>query len=140
MPKTPSTGFYHQPFLWRVASAGMLIRCYCGRCKRAQHYLAMDLVPIFGSDAVVGRIWQICPRCGHSDRWTEQERHPNSEDVGNLVIRRPAGLRAVQLWEDQFYGPPPFGPPWPPPVHMASVKPRVYTGLQWRDLTNWDRR
>ena len=57
MPKTPSSGFYHQPFLWRVAGARMLIRCYCGWCRRAQHYLAMDLVPIFGSDAVVGRLW-----------------------------------------------------------------------------------
>ncbi len=138
MPKTPSSGFYHQPFLWRIAGARMIIRCYCGWCRRAQHYLAMDLVPIFGSDAVVGQLWGCCPRCGKADRWTEQERLPTGDDVGNLVIRRPAGLKAVQLWADDFYGPAPYGPPWPPPPTMGSVPPRQYEGLTLANPSPWD--
>jgi len=46
-------------------------------------------------------------RCGRSDGWNEQERHPNSDDVANTLLRRPAGFRKVQLWRDEFYEPSP---------------------------------
>jgi len=62
MPKkTPSTGWYHQPFLWRAASAGMLIVCRCRECRRTVTYLAADLAPLYHRDAVVGRLWGACP-------------------------------------------------------------------------------
>jgi hypothetical protein len=127
MPKTPSTGFWHKPLLWRAANARMLIRCGCSRCQKVQHYLAMDLVPMFGSDAVVGELWGRCPRCGSSQYWFEQERYPNNDDVGFLEVRRPNGFRYVRQWKTEIYGPPPYGPPWPPPVMFGGVKP----GSDW---------
>lgn len=110
MPKTPSTGFAHQPFLYAIANAGMLVRCYCGACRRARYYLATDLIEIFGGRAVVGELWRRCPKCGSTFRWSETERYPNSDDVGHTIIRRPTGYRSVLQWEDEFYGPPAYGP------------------------------
>ena len=110
MPKTPSSGFWHQPFLWRLANAHMLVECRCGNCRVVRTYLARDLVKVWGPNAVVGQLFGRCPKCGSRERWREQERLALSEDVGNTVIRRPAGIRHVQLWRDEFYGPPAYGP------------------------------
>lgn len=107
MPKTPSTGWYHQPFLWRAAEAKMLVVCRCRSCRRSVTYFAADLVPLFHRDAVIGALWGTCPRCGGSECWAEQERHANSDDVANTVLRRPAGFRKVQLWREEFYEPSP---------------------------------
>ena len=93
----------------------MLVRFSCTWCKRSMHYLAADLAPLFHQDAVIGQLWGYCPRCGKSDYWREEERYANSSDVGHTVIRRPAGIRKVQLWRNEYYGPPVYGPPWPPP-------------------------
>lgn len=106
MPKTPSRGWWYQPFLWRAANAGMLVRCRCILCRRTVHYLATDLLEVFSRDAVIGNLWGCCPRCGSSDFWSESERYPSSDDVGHLVIRRPAGERRIQLWRNEYYGPP----------------------------------
>lgn len=110
MPKTPSTGYAHQPFLWRVANANMIVHCRCRKCVKAQNYLASDLVEVFGPNAVVGELWGRCPRCGSVDRWTEQERVVLASDVGHTVIRRPNGFRKTRLWTNQYYGPPAYGP------------------------------
>lgn len=110
MPKTPSTGWAHQPFLWKVANAGMLIECRCRRCERLRTYLAADLIGIFHPSAVVGELWGRCPRCGFSECWSEQERYAISADVGHTLIRRPSGFRKIQLWRNDYYGPPAYGP------------------------------
>ncbi|KFL31497.1 hypothetical protein JP75_08145 [Devosia riboflavina] len=110
MPKTPSTGFAHQAFLYAVANAGMLVRCECKACKRVRHYLASDLVHVFGGRAVVGELWGRCPKCGTTFRWIEQERYPTSDDVGHTLIRRPNGFRYIMQWVDEHYGPPATGP------------------------------
>ena len=84
----------------------MLVRCRCILCRRTVHYLATDLVEVFHRDTVIGHLWGRCPRCGSGDFWTEDERHPSSDDVGHLIIRRPAGVREIQLWKNEYYGPP----------------------------------
>jgi hypothetical protein len=109
LPKTPSTGWNHQAFLWRAAKAGMLVVCRCGKCKRARTYLAADLVSEFHRAAVIGELWGCCPRCGSVEHWGEQERYPCHDDVGHLVVRRPNGWRQVRLWRDELYEPPVLG-------------------------------
>jgi len=120
MPKTPSTGFWHQPRLWNCAKAGMLIVCTCRLCRRSVTYLAADLLEYFRGAAegearsaaplpdlrAIGQLWGKCPRCGSVEFWSEQERYPSSEDVGHTRIRRPAGYRRVPLWRDEWYEPP----------------------------------
>ena len=103
MPKTPSTGFWHQPRLWNCAKAGMLIVCTCRLCQRQVNYLAADLLPIFGELRLIGEIWGKCPRCGRSAGWREQARYATSDDVGNVLVRRPAGFRQVRQWNDEWY-------------------------------------
>ena len=105
MPKTPSTGWNHQPFLWRAAKAGMFVVCRCTKCRRMRTYLAGDLLPVFGRAAVIGELWSRCPRCGSAEYWREEERYPNSGDVGHTVVRRPNGFRQIQLWRDEYYEP-----------------------------------
>ena len=105
MPETPSTGFWHQPFLWRCAAADMLVRCTCRYCRRTVHYYAKDLLEVFHRNAVVGEIWGACPRCGKNSGWREQERYASSDDVGHTIIRRPNGYRKTLLWRNEYYGP-----------------------------------
>lgn len=119
MPKTPSTGFYHQARLWNCAKAGMLIVCTCQDCRRSVTYLASDLLEHFRWQAeqagrsrahlvemrLIGELWGKCPRCGTVEHWIEQERYPTSDDVGNTRIRRPAGFRQVRQWRDEWYEP-----------------------------------
>lgn len=83
----------------------MLVRCRCILCRRTVHYLASDLLEVFHRDRVIGTLWGSCPRCGTSDFWSERERHPSSDDVGHLVIRRPNGFRQIRQWRDEYYEP-----------------------------------
>lgn len=103
MPKTPSTGFWHQPRLWNCANAGMLVVCTCRRCQRQVNYLAADLVGIYGDLRLIGEIWRRCPRCGSESHWSEQARYTTADDVGHVRVRRPAGFRQVRQWRDEWY-------------------------------------
>jgi len=89
----------------------MLIVCTCRHCRRTVNYLAADLLPIYGHLRLIGEVWRQCPRCGRSDGWREQARYATSDDVGNVLIRRPAGFRQVRQWKDEWYGPQERPPP-----------------------------
>ena len=85
----------------------MLIVARCLLCRRTVHYLATDLVTVYNGELYVSDLFGgCCPKCGAGDFWSVRERYPNSDDVGHLRIRRPAGVRTTQLWRDEYYGPP----------------------------------
>ena len=83
----------------------MLVVAHCILCRRQITYLAADLVTVFSPDAYIEELFGgACPRCGTSDFCSVRERHPRSDDAGHLRIRRPAGVRKIQLWRDEWYG------------------------------------
>lgn len=111
MPKTPSSGFWHQPRLWNCAKAGMLVVCSCRGCQRAVNYLAADLVQLFGELRLVGQLWGRCPRCGSVEFWSERPRYPTSDDIGTLPYERYAryliltASKKSHVWGQRFYVP-----------------------------------
>lgn len=121
MSNSPSTYWKDKPFLYKAANDRMLIVCTCLNCRKTVTYLALDLIPIHGPQAIVGSLWGRCPRCGSQVNWRERQRFPSSDDVGHLVLRRPNGFRKIHLWTNAYYAPPPYGPPWPPPFDLGST-------------------
>jgi hypothetical protein len=102
----PSSEFYH-PRLGHAARAGFLITCKCHLCRRSQVYLASDLVEIYPEDLFLEDLFGgRCPRCEKSDFWRVRQRYPSSEDVGMLQVRRPDGVRRIQLWRSELYSAP----------------------------------
>lgn len=99
---------FYRTRLGQAAKAGMLIVAHCPSCKRLRTYLATDLIEAgyYPDGFVCDLFGPYCPHCGKGLRWTVRERHPSSDDVGHTVIRRPAGERRIQLWKDEYYGPP----------------------------------
>jgi predicted RNA-binding Zn-ribbon protein involved in translation (DUF1610 family) len=111
--KTPRSGLNYRTRLQEAAAASMLIVARCKLCRRSRHYLASDLLECgYHPGLFVEEIFgPRCPHCGSSNFFRVQERYANSDDVGNTVIRRPAGERRIQLWKDEYYGPLPKGEP-----------------------------
>ena len=100
---------FYRTRLNQAAAANMLIVAHCRSCRRLRTYLASDLIDAgYHAEAIVGELFgPCCPQCGQSWRWGVRERYANSDDGGNTVIRRPAGVRTTLLWKDEFYGPTP---------------------------------
>lgn len=120
MGNSGSTYLMNRPFLWKAANDRMLVVCRCLNCRKSVTYQAVDLLQVHHQNTLIGELWGRCPRCGSTSNWSERQRFPNSDDVGHLVIRRPSGFRKIQLWADAYYAPPPYGPPWPPPLSWKS--------------------
>ena len=99
---------FYRPRIGQAAAKGLLIVCKCNLCRRQQAYFATDLATIYRHDLFLDDLFGgRCPKCGRADFWRVRQRYPSSDDVGHLVIRRPAGERRTQLWRNEFYGPPP---------------------------------
>ena len=108
MTNSPPSSLFYRTRLGQAAKAHMLIVAHCRSCRRLRTYLAGDLLAVgYHAESFVCDLFgPYCPHCGQGWRWRVRERHPNSDDVGHTVIRRPAGERRIQLWRDEFYGPP----------------------------------
>ena len=107
MSNAPPSSIFYRTRLGQAAAAGMLIACRCNLCRRSRVYLASDLVPLYGEQAFVFELFEgRCPRCGSADFWSVWERHARNSDVGMLTVRRPAGVKTIQLWRDELYSAP----------------------------------
>jgi hypothetical protein len=85
----------------------MLLSCRCDLCRRTRIYLASDLVELYGPALYIEDLFDgRCPACGSGNFWRVRERHAWDSDVGMLVVRRPAGVRRIQLWRDELYSAP----------------------------------
>lgn len=108
MSNSPPSSEFYRPRLGQAAAAGLFIVCKCYVCRRSVVYLAADLVELYGDqqwleDLFGGR----CPRCQSRTSWRVRQRYPSTADVGMLCVRRPAGVRRIQLWKDELYSVPP---------------------------------
>ena len=107
MTNSPPSSMFYRPRIGQAAAKGLLIVCKCNLCRRARAYLATDLLRIYDAGTFLDDLFGgQCPRCGRSDFWRVRQRYPTSDDVGHLIIRRPAGERRIQLWRNEYYGPP----------------------------------
>jgi hypothetical protein len=107
MTNTPPSREFYRPRLGKAAGAGHLIACRCYLCRRSVVYLAVDLVDLYGPDMFLEDLFGgRCPRCGSGDFWSVRERFAATSDVGLLMVRRPAGVRRIQLWKDELYSAP----------------------------------
>ncbi|NMA97543.1 MAG: hypothetical protein GX970_05425 [Phyllobacteriaceae bacterium] len=107
MTNSPPSSLFYRPRLGQAAKVGQLVVARCILCKRSQHYLASDLVTVYGADTYIEDVFGgACPHCGSGYFWSVRTRYPTNDDVGHLKIRRPAGVRTIQLWKDEYYGPP----------------------------------
>jgi hypothetical protein len=86
-------------WLDEAAAKGQLIVCRCRRCRRLVRYLAADLLPILGPmhraeiDAPFA-----CAGCGKRDAIIVKLDTPSAGDVGSLEVRRPSGIKQIQMW------------------------------------------
>jgi len=104
--KNPPSSLFYRTRLRQAAGAGQLIVARCLLCRRTVSYLAADLVEIYNGELYVADLFGgCCPHCRSGDFWSVRERYLTSDDVGHLRIRRPAGVRTIQLWRDEWYGP-----------------------------------
>jgi hypothetical protein len=107
MGKNPPSSMFYRTRLGAAAAAGMFIVCRCDLCRRSRFYLASDLAEIWHPDSFVAELFGgRCPRCSSPDFWRVRERYASNSDVGMLTVRRPAGVRRIQLWKDELYSAP----------------------------------
>lgn len=90
--------------LKHAANDGRLFVVTCSLCQRSEAYLASDLVEIWNPDRAAAELFGTCRHCGKSDYQHVRMRLPTNDDVGHLRIRRPDGVRMVQLWREDWYG------------------------------------
>ncbi len=76
----------------------------CNYCRKGDNYLARDLADLYGATRSAWGIFHTCRHCGRSEWLRVQHRLPTYDDVGHLRVRRPAGVRTIQLWEDGWFG------------------------------------
>lgn len=105
MSMTPSRRQVESILLRHAAADGRIFVIRCSLCRTIEHYMAVDLVGIFGADVPVVHMFERCRHCGKGDHQNVSTRFPTSDDVGHLKVRRPAGVRTIQLWHDVWYGP-----------------------------------
>lgn len=107
MSNSPPSREFYRPRIGKAADAGLLIVCRCDLCRRTRIYLATDLVEIYHRDCFLEDLFGgRCPRCQSGGFWHVRERYPSDSDVGKLPVRRPAGVRRIQLWRDELYSAP----------------------------------
>ena len=107
MTNSPPSSLFYRPRIGKAAAEGLFIVCKCNLCRRARVYLASDLLQIYHPDAFIDDLFGgRCPRCHSADFWSVRQRYPSIDDVGRLEVRRPAGVRRIQLWRDELYSAP----------------------------------
>jgi hypothetical protein len=108
MTNSPRSQMNYHPRIGQSADDRLLIVCRCDLCRRTRIYLATDLVEIYHPDTFLADLFGgRCPRCESSNFWHVRQRFPSNSDVGMLKVRRPAGVKRIQLWRDELYSAPP---------------------------------
>ena len=103
---TNTTRANYRPCLGDVARASMLLVCHCNLCRRTRVYAASELVEIYGPALFLEDLFGgQCPKCQSGGDWRVRERYAWDSDVGMLTVRRPAGVRRIQLWRDRSHLP-----------------------------------
>lgn len=105
MSMTPSRRKVEAYKLKHAAEDGRLIIYRCSLCRRVTVFLASDVVAIWNPEMSVLVERSACGQCQTAEFMNVDVRLPTSDDVGHLLVRRPAGTRTVQLWRDEWYGP-----------------------------------
>jgi len=104
MSMTPSRRALDRVTLADVARDDRLFIVRCNLCRRQMAYRARDLTLVYDPMTPAYGMLQWCGKCERGDYVRVEIRLPTVDDVGHLRIRRPAGVRTVQLWEDAWYG------------------------------------
>ncbi len=81
-------------------SIGHLVLVMCGICRKRIIYTACDLRDLYGPRRNVFDLPFRCEHCKQRDCIRIDVRLPDDRDLGKLVIRRPAGVKRVQLWQE----------------------------------------
>lgn len=105
MGHNPSDSWNNIYRLKHAAKDGMLVDCWCAYCRKGESYVASDLVDIFDPEMLVEDFGRTCTKCGLSSWTRTRPRHPCQADIGHLKVWRPSGVRTVQLWREEWYGP-----------------------------------
>ncbi len=104
MSMSPSRHAIESVTLRDVAADNRLFIVRCVLCRRQEAYMATDLMQVYDPATPAYGMLQWCGNCGTADWVRVTIRLPMHDDVGHLRIRRPAGVRVEQLWEDAWYG------------------------------------
>lgn len=87
------------------AADGRCIRVHCNLCRRTLHFFCTDLVEIYDPDMLAHEFRPPCSKCRKSDWVSVRSFFPGPDDVGRIMMRRPAGVRTTQLWRSEWYAP-----------------------------------
>lgn len=86
------------------AADGRCIRVRCNLCRRTLHFFASDLITIYHPSTLAHTWRPACSHCGRADYVAVRSFFPGPDDVGKIMMRRPAGHRKIQLWKNELYG------------------------------------
>lgn len=100
MSMTPSRRRWESLTLADMAVDHRLYVVRCNLCRRTAHFLATDLVQVYGAEHSAHDVFQTCARCGKSRWLAVTTRLPTYADVGRLVVRRPSRRWS---WRDERY-------------------------------------
>jgi hypothetical protein len=103
MGMTPSRRQIEAVTLADLAADGRMFVVRCALCKRQRAFLAADLLTVYSPSTPAYGMLRWCAVCGKSDWVKVTIRLPSHNDVGRLLIRKPDGVRTVQLWKDVWY-------------------------------------
>ncbi|MET3925529.1 hypothetical protein [Devosia sp. 2618] len=100
MGMTPSRRTMESLKLADMALDNRLYVVRCNLCRRTSHFLARDLVRVYGAERPAMGVFTKCSRCGKSQYLQVSTRLPDLDDDGALVIRRPT---AEWKWVDEVF-------------------------------------
>lgn len=101
MGMTPSQRQLDATRLKHLAADNRALRYHCRTCRRTTTFLAGDVVHIWGPEMKVYDPPSPCGKCG--GHVTVSFLIVSEYERGKLMLRRPAGVRTVQLWKDELY-------------------------------------
>jgi hypothetical protein len=103
MSMTPSRRRIEAVRLKHLAEEGWVIQYLCRHCRQQTSFLASDVVDIWDPEMMVYEPPGRCGRCKVRGRMEVRFYFPTTADIGALRLRRPAGLRTVQVWKWDYY-------------------------------------
>jgi hypothetical protein len=104
-PYRPGLEPLHKTYtLEKAAKDGMIVVVRCTLCRRIVRFLATDLLEMINPlrDAYLPPY--PCSICGKGEYLHVTVHMPSAGDYGHLVVRRPAGVRRVQMWKSVKLG------------------------------------
>lgn len=103
MSMTPSVNKVASLTLNDMAIDNRIYVVRCNLCRRTSHFLARDLVKVYGAGHSAHGVFSVCSKCGKSDYLHVSTRLPGAEDEGLLMVRRPKLVRIEWKWSDSVY-------------------------------------